>query len=536
MGTRAKHREKKAETLSQRLTKLAALAIFLAAPAEAAAHFGLLPVTWNPMCRLSEELHDIAGSAAHKAQDAAKEAEKMTLAAKRFGIFAAKNTQDEQSAAARFLRLHFEIKAAAALEHLANTLMPANFKAAAQSSYLKGRIDETLKTLEGITSATNNGCLVTATTSATTRREDNLGDHKCRLSPPDLKAADHQSAELGPSGYTKLKKGNSDETAQAANTFNCRLLSGEENNGIGATEATTAFTLADGYISVPTTDTAVTLTDLTSASSISSTKNKAWASAHTAVQGILTKDEAAYKNTTAALKGDASFSDLLGRILLGTSAVAEPTVGNARTNLFGEPTKTKVDDLSKLVDETEIPKGIGGLAKPTKLKDISNINELTAILGYYEFEDAKELNNLKQKLDAVEKEKQKNSPQEKQKECEAHKNNKKDCENAKCIWKGGDSESKGDCEVNTTKVAEQAKQPATGAASGADPNCGQYTDPDTCAKAPGKPKEGKKSVCGWIDYIEGQGKVEAKCRDSSFLLNKKLALSVVSAAFVALLF
>nr|APD73950.1 variant surface glycoprotein 1125.2059 [Trypanosoma brucei] len=41
--------------------------------------------------------------------------------------------------------------------------------------------------------------------------------------------------------------------------------------------------------------------------------------------------------------------------------------------------------------------------------------------------------------------------------------------------------------------------------------CAIYNDPETCVKAPGTKKEGKKSVCGWI---------EDKCQDSSFLVNR----------------
>nr|ARB50616.1 variant surface glycoprotein [Trypanosoma brucei] len=434
------------------LVNLAALTLFFTPVIESAAYFGLLTVTWNPMCKLSEELHDIAGSATHKAVEAAQEAKKLTLAAKRFGIFAAKDPESEKAAAARILRLHFEVKAAAAAEHLAETLIPSNFKAAAHTSYLKGRLDETIKTLEGITSASNNGCLVTGATAATTRAGEMLVNEKCRLEPPDLGAREHYTKELSATGYTNLKKGTTDDSAQASATRNCKLLTGDDGNGVGTTEDTAAFTLADGYISVPATDTAVSLTDLTQASTISAANNKAWAAAHSAVQGILNKDDAAYKNTTDDLKAYTTFSEMLSRILLKTAKPNEDTVSPHRTNLFGEPTNKEVDDLSKLVDETEIPKGVGGLNKATQLKDISNIKQLNAILGYYEVEEAKELNNLKQKLDAVEKKKQKNSPQKKQKECAKHKDNKKACTGANCIWKEGERE-KGECKP---KVGEGA--------------------------------------------------------------------------------
>nr|APD75460.1 variant surface glycoprotein 1125.5365 [Trypanosoma brucei] len=80
-----------------------------------------------------------------------------------------------------------------------------------------------------------------------------------------------------------------------------------------------------------------------------------------------------------------------------------------------------------------------------------------------------------------------------QQSCTKHKNNKKDCTEANnCIWKGGESD-KGDCEVNTTKVAEQAKQAGTGegATSGADHNCGQYTDPENVPRHQEKRRRAK---------------------------------------------
>nr|APD73220.1 variant surface glycoprotein 1125.447 [Trypanosoma brucei] len=90
-----------------------------------------------------------------------------------------------------------------------------------------------------------------------------------------------------------------------------------------------------------------------------------------------------------------------------------------------------------------------------------------------------------------------------------------------CEWKGKNDNDGEHCKLNETNVSKQESQAATdGETSGADPNCGQYTDPDKCSKAPGKPKEGKKSVCGWI---------EGKCQDSSFLVNKQFALSVATA-------
>nr|AGQ49987.1 variant surface glycoprotein [Trypanosoma brucei] len=61
----------------------------------------------------------------------------------------------------------------------------------------------------------------------------------------------------------------------------------------------------------------------------------------------------------------------------------------------------------------------------------------------------------------------------------------------------------------------------------AKPVCSSIQNQTACEAVTGTPPTGKAKVCGWI---------EGKCQDSSFLTNKQFALSVVSAAFVALLF
>nr|AGQ50265.1 variant surface glycoprotein [Trypanosoma brucei] len=66
---------------------------------------------------------------------------------------------------------------------------------------------------------------------------------------------------------------------------------------------------------------------------------------------------------------------------------------------------------------------------------------------------------------------------------------------------------------------------AAGTTSGV--NCSKHTKKEDCEKENVGLAQGDKAKCGWI---------EEKCRDSSFLINKQFALSVVSAAFVALLF
>nr|AGQ49876.1 variant surface glycoprotein [Trypanosoma brucei] len=126
----------------------------------------------------------------------------------------------------------------------------------------------------------------------------------------------------------------------------------------------------------------------------------------------------------------------------------------------------------------------------------------------------------------------------KKKECDQHKNNKTACTEANCKWKGGDSEDKGECEADETKVTDQTNQASQDQAAGETTSkCTGIESKEKCEAVQGTPAPGKKSVCGWITYEDGKGTLDKPyCRDSSFLVNKQFALSVVSAAFMALLF
>nr|ARB50556.1 variant surface glycoprotein [Trypanosoma brucei] len=90
-----------------------------------------------------------------------------------------------------------------------------------------------------------------------------------------------------------------------------------------------------------------------------------------------------------------------------------------------------------------------------------------------------------------------------------------DAENKKCKPKPGAE--------NTGAGGGEKKEGAT--ATGV--NCSSHSTKEACEKENEGQKPGEKAKCSWI---------EDKCKDSSILLNKHFALSMVSAAFVTLLF
>nr|AGQ50068.1 variant surface glycoprotein [Trypanosoma brucei] len=112
-------------------------------------------------------------------------------------------------------------------------------------------------------------------------------------------------------------------------------------------------------------------------------------------------------------------------------------------------------------------------------------------------------------------------------DCSNHKDNAT-CKEKGCKWEENASDkSKGTCkhEGGEGQTNTATGDGAAGTTSGV--NCSKHTKKEDCEKENVGLAQGDKAKCGWI---------EEKCRDSSFLINKQFALSVVSAAFVALLF
>nr|P26328.1 RecName: Full=Variant surface glycoprotein ILTAT 1.23; Short=VSG; Flags: Precursor [Trypanosoma brucei brucei]CAA40087.1 variant surface glycoprotein ILTat 1.23 [Trypanosoma brucei] len=121
-------------------------------------------------------------------------------------------------------------------------------------------------------------------------------------------------------------------------------------------------------------------------------------------------------------------------------------------------------------------------------------------------------------------------------ECNTHKSNST-CPKNNCKWEEKDGKD-GKCVADDSKVTTQGNAPA-GAGDGTagtttTPNCASHTDKTKCEEE----NKGKTTpVCGWRKGKEGESDQDKEmCRNGSFLAKKKFALSVVSAAFTALLF
>ncbi|SCU67902.1 Trypanosome variant surface glycoprotein C-terminal domain containing protein, putative [Trypanosoma equiperdum] len=206
--------------------------------------------------------------------------------------------------------------------------------------------------------------------------------------------------------------------------------------------------------------------------------------------------------TLASLKTDGDFTKLVRQTINDKSPTGTAT-SEAIDKIYGtDEDAFKKTYITSIGDSTAKLWESDGL-KDKKYSDLSSANNLEAAYAQAVAQSSR---------DEVEKAKTLIS---KPKEMDCKNKVKADC-NGKCKWEGTDD--KGVCKSKSGE--EHATQ--AGAGEGA---AGEQKKEEKCA---GKKKDDCKSPdCKW----EGE-----TCKDSSILATKKFALSVVSAAFVALLF
>nr|ARB50564.1 variant surface glycoprotein [Trypanosoma brucei] len=194
------------------------------------------------------------------------------------------------------------------------------------------------------------------------------------------------------------------------------------------------------------------------------------------------------------------------------SAIAETTT--ALTEHYGKTGDQFNKNVWKAVQDTTAPRTDTNKEKREKIEKLNSMEDLSDAIS----------RQIVNKLAQQEEEENKNA-----KKVDTTTENE-------CSTKKGDA-CKGDCVLEdgvckTKKKGEGENKEKEGKYE--KPDCSKLTTQPECEKA----NDGQTTkVCGWRSGKDNEDeKDKVKCRNGSFLLNKKFALSVVSAAFVALLF
>nr|APD73056.1 variant surface glycoprotein 1125.211 [Trypanosoma brucei] len=499
---------------------LAALLLFQINRGEAAAHTGMIKSAWEPICGISEELGQVAGEAWAAADTILENVHKFELAALRAAVYYAKNVASPEAKKAALLQNYYTNKQVSLINQYRSSALQSHLRAAQTSSYLKGRIDDYLRLLEQTTDS-NNNCLLQTTSAETpaARHGTQLESAECALDIPNIAKKQAPRAYLTASGYGKIHEGaDGGNTIQAASgTDKCRLLSTDNTNGFANSASITKDIKAmAGYLHIKGSGAAAQFETLENLAAGAPADTKPWKEALAARNGIVTTTEAAYNNETVEPSKLASLQHTIDKAMLHTETATPQQRKDEVAKILGEDTKAKLDAAANLISQEQIPQGTAELKTPTKLGDINNAAQLLALLYHYQIQALQTILDLKTQLDTATTKKDPNTAEDTCNKITA----KIDC-NAKPYCSYNETAAYGDkkCQFNETKASKNGV-PVTQTQT-VEPS----TNPEKCKGK--EEKDCKSPNCKW----EGE-----TCKDSSILVNKKFALSVVSAAFVALLF
>nr|APD73071.1 variant surface glycoprotein 1125.233 [Trypanosoma brucei] len=476
---------------------------------DAAASRGLKNNVWQPIRGLSEELGLVGGDVLAHGSSALSYAKTLTIQQLRAQAYATKNLGTQRARQAFLYANYLSAKAAAAADAYATTGLESHIRAARASGCLKGRIDDFLKMLEQ-TKSSKNACLLQAslTTATAEHKNGKLHENDCLLDiTPLTETKKSARTYVTAAGFDKLLHGDGSSSAHQpiGGSEQCNLLAAHNADGFTHTSsaANAVYTMA-GYMKIPNSAGDFGLEAQENLKNKATNVAAAWQEAHQAISGVVTDEAADFTNDTESTEKWAKLTDIVKRVLLQKDKKSASDVEAAITNELGGKSQDKITELEGVINGDKIPEGVASLAHEKKLGAISSLTELTAILYHYELSINNEITNLKRKLQN----KTEAKPTTTAEVCKSHATDAA-CRKAGCEF---DKDKTPKCFPKPNESKEEKGK------EGDDRKTGSAS---TCA---GKPKgECKSPDCKWENNA---------CKDSSFLVNKKLTL--MAAAFVSL--
>nr|ARB51418.1 variant surface glycoprotein [Trypanosoma brucei] len=528
------------------VTVISILAISIIPPAQPADGGALLKGQWSPLAKLSEALAKVPARATKLLSDRSAHINKLIKLKLQADLY----LETDKSNTTQKLWLPITEAIAAEISDLASTIAQKEteaIKVVTTTEFLRGHIAEFFTVALGAFGNTNVGCITTVDNGdATGAVVTKLSDSQTGIPATDLANLNGGEAELDGitgNGFTGLKTTTGISNNGMSDDANCVLFKASTNGVTSTAPIAQTLYFAAGYFGRAATAAATTEADATDFStSGAGTKNsklKLYKAAYDEITKMLPGTK--FKGTIldpkniASLKANRHFKAAVKRVLLAKDDAYTPADDENINNKIDAIYKTDNTEFLKLfwdkLKEQKIPKAAAGV-EDTNIDALTTLTELNRAISYYRGKTQADLEAKVRELQN----KETKSAEDKDKECKKIEKAELCKEKQpKCEWKNKDATEGPHCQLNETNVAKQATQ--TGSTGEQTSKCTGLDSKDKCEAVQGTPAPGKKSVCGWITYEDDKGTLEKPyCRDSSFLLTKKFALSVVSAAFVALLF
>nr|ABQ52438.1 variant surface glycoprotein [Trypanosoma brucei] len=516
-------------------------AIFLLSPLYAtvmATHEALKETHWGPVCELAGELNKLPGAARAKLKALRSAEQAARVTALQLNVYAAMQKNNKSAAAIGALAAAVGAQAKAARAAL-DAKTSEFVRATATTSHFAGAVGEAINFLDKI-AGTGGTFYCLGNTNAGAAGNSQINAQGCvptswQYAEEDTKLKDRT---YDGTSFPKLKD-ISGTSAKGGTASKCGLFQfGADQNDPIITASRP--TLAAGLMQPTATDTIsmATIGDLTTKQR--ETETSRLKAVHHDTKTIADFTTADYKTEPEKIIEAAITSskaaDMLKQMLKATYSPEHSKQAEALAEEIAKAIYKPDDDKGKSIwNELKAAKPrtvAGDDSKQAGLHTISDEDTLHRLLAYYtqsalDNVAAKELELHKLKNELAD---QKGKSPEA--ECNKLESTEKCNEENICSWHKEVKTGEKNCQFNSTKAKEKGvtvTQTQTGGDGTTAPSdrCTRHKDKPNCEKENEGQKPGEKAKCGWI---------EEKCRDSSFLLNKQFALSMVSAAFVALLF
>nr|AGH60894.1 variant surface glycoprotein 314 [Trypanosoma brucei] len=416
--------------------------------------------------------------------------------------------------------------------------------AVARGEFLRGHIAEFFKVTTAASGSATKGCLSTNNAAGSA----NNVQQTINALGADAPSVDHTTfdeqtndlPELTADGFTQLTAGKGVVDDSLTVGTECNLFKGASTGLMTGTQISQAVPFAGGWFSKShTSDTTAVNVDATKFSSSTERAKHAaiglYKQAWEAIKEVQPSTALVMSGIDGkqleGLKTNAAFKKVVKRLLLNN---AEPykqaddaAVSEKIASVYGAQQSEFTARFWGKLAAINIDEAVSG--KPqTKLAQLRDLEGLARALNYYITKKAADLTEVVAQL-------------KKKGVCsEAKEGADNTCSklidavtctaNPICSYNETEKDTTKKCKFNETKASASSvtvTQTQTGATSAASDRCTKHKDKASCEKENEGQKPGEEAHCGWIDD---------KCKDSSFLLNKHFALSMVSAAFVALLF
>nr|AGQ50191.1 variant surface glycoprotein [Trypanosoma brucei] len=502
----------------------------------------VLKDTWQPLCELAGELDTIDGQAAKILKDIASQIKNASTDALRLQIYFATAKMGPDVDLLKPILAATAEQAADATAAIKAAASEAT-AAVAHAGFLHGHIAEFLKIFGSAYSATGTlPCLAATAKAGATSQQPitsiaDLTAAKCKV----FKSASLDTAlniqQIDDVGFTKLTKPVGIEDTELGDTNdNCELTQHASNAFLTGQAPTNAIPYAAGLLRLATGNkrhtSAVPKTITTVKQAAAADKDlQVLADAHAAINAfrksqLFNVHEAQHRDL-AKLKNSGAFKQGVAIYLLGSKkADGDDKLSNVDSAIdqkYGTEQDKFIQKTWAIVDNHKIdeisydPEG----KKQKPLGEITDEKQLALALQYYTQKAAAE---LAAKIGELEKTKDK--PVNQLKDCSK-------LEKAGCKPEVGCkyNETANKCEEDSKSTVVQANKGTGGSSTPS--GCTRHKNQPDCEKD----KTGDKQNCAWRKGKDGEDdKDTEKCRNGSFIVNKHFALTVVSAAFAALLF